>query len=66
VLRSGVYVLRLTVEAGELGDAAEASSAHAALATHAPAVPEPDPDEEARAALERPHGAHCSLPLAEE
>ena len=51
---------------GRRRNAAEASSAHAALATHAPAIAEPDPDEEARAALERPHGAHCSLPLAEE
>jgi hypothetical protein len=63
--RNGVYILRLTVEAGQLNQAAAAAPSHMALATHAPAVAEADPEEEARAALERPHGIHCSLPLAE-
>ena len=53
--RNGVYVLRLTVQAGEF----EASST-AMVAMHAAATPEADPEEEALAALERPHGGHCT------
>jgi hypothetical protein len=62
--RNGVYVLRLTVEAGEASTAARAAS-HSTMAAafHEP-VPA-DPEEEAKAALERPHGSHCSLPLPE-
>jgi hypothetical protein len=62
--RNGVYILRLTVAAGEQNGLAAAAS-HTALVSHAPAVADADPEEEARAALERPHGIHCSLPLAE-
>ena len=59
-----MYVLRLTVGAGQLSKAAAHGAAtHVALATEAPAVAEADPQEEAIALLERPHGAHCSLPL---
>jgi hypothetical protein len=43
------------VQAGEL----EASST-AMVAMHAAATPEADPEEEALAALERPHGGHCT------
>jgi hypothetical protein len=60
--RNGVYILRLTGAAGEQRTLA---ASHTAMAMHAPAMAEADPEEEARAALERPHGIHCSLPLAE-
>jgi len=62
--RNGVYILRLTVGAGQLSNAA-AAPVHAALASHAPAVAEADPVEEALAARERPHGEHCSLPMGD-
>jgi len=55
--RNGIYVLRLTVPAGH---AAHLAAAHAIPASNAPAVAEADAAEEALAALERPHGAHCS------
>jgi hypothetical protein len=63
--RNGVYVLRLTVEAGQAQPAARTASLHETM-TMSAAEPMPaDPEEEAKAALERPHGAHCSLPLPE-
>lgn len=62
--RNGVYILRLTVEAGQLNPAA-AAPLHAAMTTEAPALLEADPEEEALAALERPHGEHCSIPLGD-
>jgi hypothetical protein len=65
--RNGVFILRLTVEAGQLASAARTVSLHdtmsAAADYHEP-MPA-DADEEAKAALERPHGSHCSLPLPE-
>jgi hypothetical protein len=63
--RNGVYVLRLTVEPGEL-DAAEMASSNAMVAMHAAGMPEADPEEEALAALERPHGGHCTRLLPDE
>jgi hypothetical protein len=60
--RNGVYVLRLTVEADQLD---ETATLHGAMVAQVPTIAEADPVEEARAALERPHGAHCSLPLDE-
>ena len=64
--RNGVYVLRLTVAAGQLGAAAVQGSSFAGFTTQAPALAEPDPEQEARAALERPFGALCALQLTEE
>jgi hypothetical protein len=58
--RNGVFVLRLTVEPGEL------SSSQAMTAMHSAAMPEADPEEEALAALERPHGGHCTKLLPDE
>ena len=51
--RNGVYVLRLTVGPGDGARMATTS------AMHAPAA-EADPEEEALAARERPHGGHCT------
>jgi hypothetical protein len=47
------------------GEQSTLVASHTAQAMHAPAMAEADPAEEARAALERPHGIHCSPPLAE-
>jgi hypothetical protein len=55
--RNGVYVLRLTVPTGHV---AHLAAARAIPASNAPAVATADAQEEALAALERPHGAHCS------
>jgi hypothetical protein len=66
--RNGVYILRLTVEAGQLAaPAARMASLHESMSASADYhEPMPaDEEEEAKAALERPHGAHCSLPLPE-
>jgi hypothetical protein len=66
--RNGVYILRLTVEAGQTAaPVARTASLHASMSASADYhEPMPaDADEEAKAALERPHGAHCSLPLPE-
>jgi hypothetical protein len=64
--RNGVYILRLTVEPGQLAPAARTASLHETMSMSMAAEPMPaDPDEEAKAALERPHGEHCSLPLPE-
>jgi hypothetical protein len=59
--RNGVYVLRLTVGAGEAQAAGVAAlrSANAAAVEPVPA----DPAEEALAALERPEGYQCSIAL---
>lgn len=58
--------LRLTVEAGQLASARTASLHETMSMSMASDEPMPaDPDEEAKAALERPHGEHCSLPLPE-
>jgi hypothetical protein len=61
--RNGVYVLRLTVAAGQLSAAAEHGPPFAGFATQAPTIAEADPEQEARAALERPFGALCAVPL---
>ena len=69
--RNGVYILRLAVTAGQLSEAVDTAPLQAAVATDsvsvldAPVLPEPDPAEEARAALERPPGFICSLLLDE-
>jgi hypothetical protein len=36
------------------------------VAMHAAGMPEADPEEEALAALERPHGGHCTRLLPDE
>ena len=63
--RNGVYVLRLTVGAGQLSKAAAHGASRRTRCSRrtTPAMPEADPQEEAIALLERPHGAHCSWPL---
>jgi hypothetical protein len=58
--RNGVYVLRLTVKAGELSEAVDTAPLFAAM--EASAI-EADPAEEALAALERPIGFQCSIPI---
>ncbi len=63
--RNGVYILRLTVEAGQVAPAARTVSLHETMTMSAGEPMPADADEEAKAALERPHGAHCSLPLPE-
>lgn len=63
--RNGVYVLRLTAEAGQTSVAARSVSLHDTMTAGFHEPMPADLDEEAKAALERPHGAHCSLPLAE-
>jgi len=60
--RNGVFVLRLTVPTGHVAHLAAAGAIPASLA---PATADADPDEEARALLERPHGSHCSKLLPE-
>jgi hypothetical protein len=35
------------------------------MTMESPALVDADPEEEALAALERPHGEHCSLPLGD-
>ena len=61
--RNGVYVLRSTVEAGQLQQAVAEPRALSARADDA--VPEADPEVERLAALARPDGFLCSLPLDE-
>ena len=61
--RNGVYVLRPTVEAGQLQQAVAEPRALSARADDA--VPEADPEVERLAALARPDGFLCSLPLDE-
>jgi hypothetical protein len=63
--RNGVYVLRLTVKAGELSQAVDTAPLQAAIAADATYAPEADAIEESRALLERPAGALCSIPLDE-
>jgi hypothetical protein len=69
--RNGVYVLDLKVTAGQLSESVDTAPLRAAVAADAngPASPvsfsAPDPAEEASAALQRPVGGVCSLPLYE-
>jgi hypothetical protein len=62
--RNGVYILRLNVKAGQLSEAVDTAPLRAAVAADQFGAPVSfDPGEESSAALERPAGGICSLPV---
>jgi hypothetical protein len=69
--RNGVYILRMNVKAGQLSESVDTAPLRAAVAADAEGpvsrvtFAAPDPAEEASAALQRPVGGVCSLPLYE-
>ena len=62
--RTGVYILRLNVKAGQLDEPVDTAPLRAAVAADEFAAPVSfDPAEEALAAAERPTGGICTLPV---